>query len=88
MSGELREAQFKCHERNECWHDKVLPTTDAINGTKLAMVPTRDMSSEMDLFYQQEGAKVVAYKEKNGEGRPVWENGKSGISEIDDGSHG
>jgi hypothetical protein len=77
MSGEIREAHFECHRRNECWHDKVLRTTEARNGTQLAMVPMQNSLASTGLFYQEENGRYVNYKEDFGEGTTVWENGKS-----------
>lgn len=76
MSGEIREAHFECHRENECWHDNVLRTTEASNGTRLVTVPMRNNISSTGLFYREEGGKVLNYKEDNGQASEIWANRK------------
>jgi hypothetical protein len=77
MSGEVREAQFECYRRGECWHDNVLRTTEASNGTRLVQVPMGNNLSSTGLFYQEEDGRYVNYKEEDGQGSMVWTNRKS-----------
>lgn len=75
MSGEIREAHFECHRRNQCWHDNVLRTTEARNGTQLALVPMRNSLASTGLFYQEESGRYVNYKQDSEKGTmTVWEN--------------
>jgi hypothetical protein len=77
MSGELREARFECHKKNECWHDNVLKTTEAVNGARLVMVPMGNNLSSTALFYREKSGRYVSYKEGDGSGPSVWENRES-----------
>lgn len=66
MSGEIRETRFDCHveddeEDDECWHDKVLRTSDATNGTRLATLPMQNSLSSTGLFYQEKDGRYANY---------------------------
>ncbi|KAF1995164.1 hypothetical protein P154DRAFT_350205 [Amniculicola lignicola CBS 123094] len=74
MSGEIRGAHFECHKRGECWHDTVLRTTDARNGTQLVAVPMWNNLSSIGLFYEQDDGKFVNYKEDWGRASAIWKN--------------
>jgi hypothetical protein len=74
MSGEIREAHFECHRKNECWHDNVLRTTGASNGTRLATAPMRNNESSTGLFYREESGRFVNYKEDNADASEIWAN--------------
>jgi hypothetical protein len=81
MSGEVREAQFECHHKNECWHDNVLHTSEASNGTRLANVPRGNNLTSTSLFYQEDGGRFVDFKEDNGESQ-IYERGESNRLEL------
>ncbi|KAF2014731.1 hypothetical protein BU24DRAFT_423639 [Aaosphaeria arxii CBS 175.79] len=76
LSGEIRQAYYECHRKNECWHDRVLDTNEAKNGTQLAMSPMQNELTVAGLFYQEkDGGRVVIYREDNGNGTAeLWSN--------------
>lgn len=72
LSGEIRGNHFECYRKNECWHETVLTTSAATNGTPLAIVPLRNNLSSTGLFYREESGRCVNYKEDNGDAWGVW----------------
>lgn len=75
LSGEIRGADYACHEKNECWHERVLRTTDAMNGTHLSAVPGGNNLSSLILFYQEDDNKVILYAENDEEEGELLDNG-------------
>ena len=67
MSGEVREAQFECYEKDQCWNDNVLGTSEARNGTQLVTAPTGNNLSTTVLFYREEGGRFVDYIQSTGD---------------------
>lgn len=76
MSGEIREAHYECHRENECWHERVLSTTTAMNSTQLVAAPMGNNLSSLGLFYQEEDGKYINYKEDSDGYSELWTNGK------------
>ncbi|ORY12103.1 hypothetical protein BCR34DRAFT_663998 [Clohesyomyces aquaticus] len=70
--GELRLVSFECRTKNRCWHDSTLPTTDASNGTQLAMIPLTNNLSSLALFYSQEDGAYVSYIDRFGQASEIW----------------
>ncbi|KAF2683273.1 hypothetical protein K458DRAFT_418910 [Lentithecium fluviatile CBS 122367] len=73
-SGEIRGAHYACHEKNECWHERVFSTTDARNGTHLVVTPMQNNLSSLGLFYQEKGGRMLVYTEDEDEIGALWEN--------------
>ena len=79
VSGEIRAAHYACHEESECWHDAVLNTTQATNGTRLVALPLAQNLSTMGLFYQEEGGRFLAYTHNASRDSQIWQNGTSNV---------
>ncbi|KAF2178618.1 hypothetical protein K469DRAFT_675587 [Zopfia rhizophila CBS 207.26] len=73
-SGEIHEIDFYCEERESCWHDSVLRTSEPHNGTQMVMVPMKNQLSSTALFYQQEDGTIVNYREDGGRRSELWTN--------------
>ncbi|KAF2737765.1 hypothetical protein EJ04DRAFT_574274 [Polyplosphaeria fusca] len=63
MSGEMREARFACYERETCWNDGVLATTQPVNGSHMAMIPFHDELASVGVFYQEEDGRYLNFVE-------------------------
>ena len=77
LSGELRSVHYVCQKTNECWRERVFQTTQASNGTRLALVPLETSLAYLGLFYQEEGGRFIEYRESDEAAGTLWENGKS-----------
>ena len=89
MSGEIRANSYECHRKNECWHEKVLETSSAANGTRLALIPLQNNRSSTGLFYREKSGRYVNYKEEDDQPWGVWTNRKllTSRSTISSSSH-
>lgn len=80
LSGEIRAVHYACHKKNECWHESVLDTTEAKNGTQLIVPPLAYNSSLTGLFYQEEGGRFLVYAQDDSARRAIQGNGKSYVN--------
>lgn len=76
MSGEVREVSFTCYGKGQCWNDRVLGTTQPVNGSRLTMVPTQKTNPTVGLFYQDEDGRYLNYVEDDERKSSVWANGR------------
>lgn len=77
VNGEVRDAHYECHGKDACWHDRILNTTKASNGTQLALIPLQNRLSSLGLFYQEEGGRFLKYAEDEDSVGSLWENRES-----------
>ena len=75
FSGELRAVDYACHEKTRCWHESVLRTTEAKNGTQLVTLPFQNNMSTQGLFYQEEEGRVIAHVKDDKGDEEMWESG-------------
>lgn len=77
LSGEIRAVHYACHKKNECWHESVLDTMEAKNGTQLIVPPLAYNSSLTGLFYQEEGGRFQVYAQDDPARGAIQGTGKS-----------
>ncbi|PVH94976.1 hypothetical protein DM02DRAFT_171888 [Periconia macrospinosa] len=62
-SGEIREINYNCSSKTQCYYDKALSTTQARNGTQLLVLPAKSDLTSTAVFYQEQDGRFLEYRE-------------------------